>query len=191
MRDYIHNQQPVLYAGVHQAESWGMSLFDEDAGIVLTNETQFGEAVVTDEMGFTTHGTDVVARIKGSGYFYAWTTDGLETMSGIFVPDVEIYNQFERENDAWLLAINVPSDVTAIGDGWFELILARSLLPETHSISVYTFLADSFQIDSITVLDRTFENVFPLAAGATIALGMTLWVVASALRARRELKVKS
>lgn len=39
-------------------------------------------------------------------------------------------------------------------------------------------------LDSITVIDRTYENLFPLAAGVLIAAGMLLWVVLSALWAR-------
>ncbi len=39
--------------------------------------------------------------------------------------------------------------------------------------------------DSITVLDRTFENTFPYIAAIGITLGMTLFVVIAALWERR------
>ncbi len=68
---------------------------------------------------------------------------------------------------------------------WTQTRVWNSLLGETHH--VHLSFDGYFLFDSITVLDRTFENVFPLAAGAAIALGMALWVVASALRARRRL----
>jgi hypothetical protein len=41
-----------------------------------------------------------------------------------------------------------------------------------------------YQFDSITVLDRTAENLFPYIAAVGITLGMTLFVVGSALRER-------
>jgi hypothetical protein len=182
MRDYIHNQHPVLYAGVHQAESWGIRF---NAYLPLNaDDAQFGRLAGTNGTVFTAYGTDIIARVKGSGHFYAYAQAQLRA-SGIFVPDIEIYNQWQRQSDDLLISI-YPSDVTAIGDNWFELTLARSLMPQLYSIDVRSFLSASYQIDSITVLDRTVENVFPLAAGAAIALGMTLWVVASALRARRK-----
>jgi polysaccharide biosynthesis protein PslG len=74
--------------------------------------------------------------------------------------------------------------VVILPDGW-NLTVARGQL--TSALS--TFESDpgeTWVIDSITVLDRTFENIYPLAAGAIIAVGMLLWAIISGLWARRK-----
>ena len=47
-------------------------------------------------------------------------------------------------------------------------------------------MTDEFQFDSITVLDRTYENLYPLASAVVVGVGMLLWVILRALRERRQ-----
>jgi len=56
VQDYITTQDPTLYRGTHQAETWQI-----DGGEIITDETaQFGEAVrFEDGITFDAHGTSV------------------------------------------------------------------------------------------------------------------------------------
>lgn len=45
---------------------------------------------------------------------------------------------------------------------------------------------DNLVFDSITVIDRTYQNIAPLAGGAAVLIGMTLYVIITALRERRK-----
>jgi polysaccharide biosynthesis protein PslG len=66
---------------------------------------------------------------------------------------------------------------------WSELHWPVAALTAQKSTLYLDFTSDH-QFDSITVLDRSFENVFPYIAAIGITLGMTLFVVGSALRER-------
>jgi hypothetical protein len=69
--------------------------------------------------------------------------------------------------------------------GGYRVHFADSLLPQTYHIRIFSSAEDSFRIDSITVLDRTYENLFGPAAALVIGLGMLAWVLVRALRERR------
>lgn len=75
-------------------------------------------------------------------------------------------------------------------DGWYiTRMTGGSFFPTANTVP--TQLGDAatppFIVDSITVLDRTYERLFPLIAGAAIFLGLLLWVIVRALwmRSRR------
>ena len=51
---------------------------------------------------------------------------------------------------------------------------------------IWAFFSGPFEIDSITVIDRTYENLYPLAAALVIGVGMLCWVVGRALYERRQ-----
>jgi hypothetical protein len=69
---------------------------------------------------------------------------------------------------------------------WRSPLVQPTLNAQKQRVS---FIGDSsgtcFEFDSITVIDRTYENVFPYAAAIGIAIGMTLLVIVRALRERR------
>lgn len=65
VKDYITTQDPILYRGTHQAETWQVSKVEGD-GFVRPNDTaRFGEALYVDfGMTFKAHGTSVDVRWK-------------------------------------------------------------------------------------------------------------------------------
>jgi polysaccharide biosynthesis protein PslG len=58
VKEYLTNQTPTLYRGVHQAESWQITR-SSDSEIIAVQEAQLGEAVQTRELSFVFSGTDV------------------------------------------------------------------------------------------------------------------------------------
>lgn len=64
-QDYLTNvrENPVIYRGVHQAESWDISLA-ESAERIAQDAAQFGDAVQTDRLSFTMNGTDAILRLR-------------------------------------------------------------------------------------------------------------------------------
>lgn len=63
VKDYITTQDPILYRGTHQAETWQVSKVEGD-GFIRPDETaRFGEALYLDfGMTFKAHGTHVDVR---------------------------------------------------------------------------------------------------------------------------------
>lgn len=55
--------RPVMYRGVHQAESWEVTL-PESADLILQDSAQFGDTVQTDRLSFTANGTDIILRLR-------------------------------------------------------------------------------------------------------------------------------
>jgi hypothetical protein len=167
MKNYIASQTPVLYPGVHQAESWEV----QTSGEVKTNGMQphFGKDLVASDAEFTIYGTDVGLRWHCSNFDYM--VDGGEV-------------NFLSDSGAGRGLNSLPGKIYS-SDAWREGTIHLSLLPEYHVIKLQ--LAEgAFCLDSITVLDRTFENIFPLVAGAIIAVGMLLWAIISGVWARRK-----
>lgn len=64
-RGYLLNIQenPVLYRGVHQAESWEITLSDT-ATVLAESDADFGEAIQSDLYAFTMHGTSLTIHIQ-------------------------------------------------------------------------------------------------------------------------------
>jgi hypothetical protein len=168
MREYIHNQQPVLYSGVHQAESWGI-VASNDAHLRPIAEAQFDDVLAAQRIDFTVYGTDVIFR------FHDISSLDIHVKG-------QVYNL--REDTAFRQLDNV-AGIIHPGGLWQEVTFHLSPTAETHEFEL-GYPEGSTNLDSITVLDRTVENILPLAAGAAIALAMVLWVVMSALRARRQ-----
>jgi hypothetical protein len=171
MKQYITTQTPVLYPGVHQAEDWRVQ---HNGYVPLTDEegAQFGTALgltvegvereCTKSVLFSAYGTEVSVRVKTE-------------------PDTGILLSIDGRLKIWQQIRHI--------DGWDEYVIHESILPETHQ---YEICADSYgdryligvPLDSITVADRTFQNVAPLVAGVLIFVGMLAYVVVSSLRAR-------
>jgi hypothetical protein len=158
VKDYIGRQQPVLYPGVHQAEDWRINRAAQ-AQVIQADAAQFGQSVRTLEARFTAHGTGVLVRWRGSAAFRV-SMDGQ--------PGAQVFA------------------VSPLPNTWQENTIYQSALPATRTIridGVYDGLP--FEIDSITVIDRTWHNLFPYVAGALIAVSMLILVVIRAMRERR------
>ncbi len=159
MKQYITTQKPVLYAGVHQAEDWAVTKSD-DAEIRQSNEMEFGHILDTKLISFDAHGTNIFIKFAAS-----------DSPPSIYVNNensIYYFDHTSREPQA----------------GWYLSKLASSLLPATYSIRVEGFEDKDFKIDSITVLDRSVQNILPIAASLLGVLIITLYVVISALRER-------
>ncbi len=207
MRDYIHSQPPVLYAGVHQENDWVIAQSNQVA-IWEANDAQFGSAFSMGTLeGFSVYGTDVVIRWRSDEslrvevdstqvWFFMHNTALRRAMRGerLLLSDTTVadkavsYVPLDSDTNRWR-EVHVPLSTYAqihhllISGVHIGLGNQAAVPPPLAPLGGDYFMA-WFMFDSITVLDRTVENVFPLAAGAAIALGMTLWVVASARRAR-------
>ncbi|MCA9896429.1 MAG: hypothetical protein KC615_25785, partial [Anaerolineae bacterium] len=138
MRDYIAGMtaHPVLYRGVHQAESWEITtegeLPDPTLGVKETAEgAQFGEAISTRIVTFTSFGTDTHIRVKAANGVVSVYRDGSDT----------------------------PVDISP-SDDWQDVTLDYSILPEEHSFRVTT-LRNNFLLDSVTVDNRVWWNLLP------------------------------
>jgi hypothetical protein len=162
MKQHITTQEPVLYPGVHQVEHWAVTLPDS-ARLVERPGAQFDRAVQTVEAAFTTYGTEVWLRWRGGGEVLEVLRDGENTLAGGH-------------------CTRPLSD-----DEWHVTVLCSSLLPQRHTFRVVPVAeAEPLYLDSITVLNRTYENVFGPAAALLIGVGMLAWVVFSALRERNK-----
>lgn len=65
MQDFIINQRPVLYQGVHQADQhWAISAAPESV-TVESPAAQFGAATRTTDLDFSAHGTQITIRWQG------------------------------------------------------------------------------------------------------------------------------
>ncbi|MBZ0299772.1 MAG: cellulase family glycosylhydrolase [Anaerolineae bacterium] len=160
MKAYITTQEPVLYPGVYQAEHWAVSVPDA-AQLVERPGAEEDVAVLTTEATFTTYGTAVWLRWRGGGEVLEVERDGENTLAG---------GHCTHE-----LAV----------DEWHLTVLCSSLTPQQHTFHIVPVAEDDpLYLDSITVLDRTYANLYPLLAGVVIGVGMLMWVVFQALRER-------
>jgi hypothetical protein len=175
------NEATVLYAGVHQAEDAAI----ERPGfswVVVSDGAQSGEAIEADVIQFTAYGTDVWIRVR-RGIALSTPEDN---------PDYTAILTSALETDAYTELCDsfsgncAPSTFVAAGeDGWVNMHIAHSAQAEQHSFRLATLLTN-VQLDSITVLDRSFQNQFPNAATVGITLGMTVFVVIAALLERQK-----
>jgi hypothetical protein len=151
----------VLYPGVHQAEDWRITLPD-DAQRVERSGAKLGEAVLTTEATFTTTGTAVWLRWRGGGEVIEVERDGVNTLAGGHCTH------------------------PLADDEWHLTVLCSSLASQRHTFHIVPVVEDDpLYLDTITVLDRTYENLYPLIAGVIIGVGMLVGVVLRALRERR------
>ena len=158
MKQFITTQTPVLYPGVHQAEDWRVKPGD-NTKIVDVDEAEFGKAVEGNEViTFTAYGTDLIVR---------WHIEENKRLAVLGTDENPIK-----------LVLNASSNT------WTESRVPFSFVAKQQFIDFTSQNYVTYTIDSITILDRTFENLFPYIAAIGIALGMTLFVVISALRER-------
>lgn len=155
MREYMQTLTPTLYRGVHQAEShWAIGY---QAGNVRTDPipvtvegAQFDSAVETRFANFTADGTEVTMRWR--------SVDDSAT--------VEIWTDERTRQET----------VTVGADSWQTTTLHTSTLPETLTVAIESDAP--LYIDSITVADRTVQNVFGYALVALIGVsGVVLAVI--------------
>ncbi|RMG87895.1 MAG: hypothetical protein D6712_04745 [Chloroflexi bacterium] len=159
MRDYINNQTPTLYLGVHQAEHWAIK-HHSSARLLDAYLAQLDKAYLTPISEFTFHGTDVWVRWRGAAQPVAVLIDGEPVMR---LP----------QNGDW------PADE----NGWMVYRVFASDLAETHTVRLAS--TAPFMFDSVTVLNQSTRRLIPVVAVAT-ALGIfTLIVLTQALLRRR------
>jgi hypothetical protein len=156
MREYITNLTPTLYIGVHQAEDNWAMTLPDSAEVVEVVGAQFNHVVETTQASFAASGTDVRLRWRGDA-----------------VPNLEINGRS-----------SAPISVYIAEDGWNTMLLYQSLNPQITSVRVTSNVP--FQLDSVTVYDRTATNVYPLIGGIVAVVSIGLYVVASALCARKQ-----
>lgn len=70
-------------------------------------------------------------------------------------------------------------------NAWQRVLLAQSLLPQTHELRLAAADGERLAVDSITVSERAWASLYGLLAAALIATLMLLWVVSDALRQRQ------
>jgi polysaccharide biosynthesis protein PslG len=189
MKQFITTQTPVLFPGVHQAEDWRVKLPD-DAKVVDVEGAEFKKAVeykddIFKDIGkpteFENKSKSIEFKATGTEVKLKFMTDQ-RTILYISVDGIPIRNPDEKYYTRY-------SHFYSPDHQWSEISLHSSLTSETHDFVIKMgfvwsgYMDASF--DSITVVDRTFENVYPYAAGVAIAVGMTLFVLVSALRERR------
>ncbi len=154
MRDYISNLTPTLYPGVHQADDHWAITLPESAAVIHADDAQFSRAVQTREVTFAAQGTDIMVRWRGGE------------------PP-----RLERDGIA-----SQPARIVSADGGWNTMRVHQSAVSQPVSIRL---LADTpFEIDSITVYDRTLTNLYPLIAGGIALAGIFAGVIIGGLRQR-------
>lgn len=161
MKNFITTQTPVLYPGVHQAEDWRINLSPEAIDVRSIEGAQFGRSWLVPMFNVHVQATDIVLR---------WRNDA---SGGLSIYKIEA-------NELELIKEIAPTEHS----DWIESIISLSPTTQGHIIGIFPNGNETFLIDSITVLDRSFQNIFPYLAAVGITLGMTLFVVISALRER-------
>jgi hypothetical protein len=167
MKQYITSQQPVLYPGMHQAESWQIQ--GESDGPKIIDEAEFGKTSLIHKVAFTVYGTDIKIKWKGAISPEA-SIDGQH----VLLSDANAFEPYEKMQGRIHML-----------DPWQTVFVHLSNTATFHNIQDFGFPEGDIALDSITVIDRTYENVFPYAAAIGIAIGMTLLVIVRALRERR------
>lgn len=161
MKQYMAEEQPVLYPGIHQAEDWRVHVNGERT-LVDFPGAEFGKVLQAGEISFTVYGTGVVLFWRGGG----------ETL----------YVEIDGENIVAGGQCNHP----LADDELHFTAFCLGLTAGEHTFRITPVVPDEpLIIDSIAVLDRTFENVAPLAGGALAVLIVAGIAVVSGLRERR------
>lgn len=124
LSEYLNEQleNPVLYRGVHQAESWQITA--EDSQLVEIEEAQFDEAVETLTAEFTASGTDVLVRWQDNGDGVAVLIDGEPSktiLSGAGWSQATIHSTQSTETHTIRLAAFAPfqlDSITVVDNTW-------------------------------------------------------------------------
>ena len=128
VRDYIHQQRPILHRGVHQAETWQIQ---SGKDMIADDSARFGQAArFEDGLAFWAHGTAVEIRWR-SDEGAAWRTERrglsmtlaetawIEFGAGpIIVDEVTVYD----------LSLNRLAPLTALGFAALGLLLGTTAL---------------------------------------------------------------
>ncbi|QPC83436.1 hypothetical protein G4Y79_03370 [Phototrophicus methaneseepsis] len=157
MKAYITERMaaPVLYQGVHQAESWEIETHtdieassEDTAGTLLeVADAQFGTAIEAYEVAFSAYGTQVQMRIQVP------LEDVLVYVDGAQVRSVESQ------------------------DNWRTVILSQNVLPREHHYRLVAMRED-FLLDSILVENNAFWNILPFvitAFGILLTIGAFIY----------------
>jgi hypothetical protein len=162
-----------LRPGVYQAEV-DLILLPNEAETLPVDGAALDEAVITPHLSFDAYGTDLLVRWRAGAALYA--TDCLSQSGG---------QEYLAVSDDWQLSTvhlslwaRFHPGITLSGTAdyvWIDPERGCVFDPNT---------ASTLTLDTIQVLDRTLEHLFPLAAALLIAVGMTLWVIRSARRGR-------
>jgi hypothetical protein len=169
MKDYIRNRPPILYPGVYQAEHWAIGRAD-GARIVAMDDAQFGEAVETTQLSMQLNcavGDEVVIR---------WRGENLEVGKPI---DFGSFLQDEPH-----------SDPPIERNGWNLTRVTYDLYPpcgKSHNTRLLSLDSDTpIIIDSITLVDRTFEVwIYPILVIGLVSAGMLILSLVNGVEIRR------
>ena len=123
------------------------------------------------------------------------TVDG--AVGGQAVRTESIGYVFYSHHDLWVRWRNetpLPDEAnmmfTTLGDdGWYTTRMpAPEIFPAGHTVPTQLGDADTppFLIDSITVIDRTYQRLYPPLAGVIIGVGTLVLVILRALHERRQ-----
>ncbi len=161
LKTYIASTPPMLYHGVHQAESWAIQPA-ADALLVSQQDAQFGEALQTSHASFTFSGTDLIVRWTGAfEHNLAISIDGGSPQT-VSAPARLIQATYPQPED------------------WQEVVAYQSFTAETHTVELS---ADApFYLDSVTVYDRAAAHITPplvvigaLGLLALLGIVVALW----------------
>ncbi len=168
MKQYATTHQPVLYAGVHQAEDWAIDL-GADAHSDALDGAQFGKAAFTSNAIFRTQATDLIVR---------WRSDTAANMGVSWAA---------LDADGNLVSPPIVNEVIKAEPGLWNKTHIRLPSAAPHLVILDFAVDDGITegiLDSILLADRTFQNRFPYAAGVLMVIGMLVLVVVRALRER-------
>ncbi len=176
--DVSYSGVPKLYPGVHQENNWAIRDMGQRPVFVDVADAQFGQAAEVNTPLFVVRGTDVLVRWRGEGQLdaleAAWSDPFALTEGTLSISNTD-------EQDGWRHG---------------HITFLNQTLPQPVSIVVWASTDDglvpsgetTWLLDSITVLDRTYEHLFGPVAAGLIGLGMLAWVLVSALRERQKIK---
>jgi hypothetical protein len=167
MKDYIHNQTPTLYPGVHQAEDWRVTRVN--VNVVEAEGAQLGKAAevkANSAIFICAYGTDVILRWRETDSPNGTSQWEQSSASSSIFPKIHQLVALTSPGD---LGMSFPGGPSTCANAEQAVGFERPIL-----------------LDSITAIDRTFQNLYPLVAVGIGMLGVLLWVVVSAWRERRQ-----
>ncbi len=199
---FAQDQNTTLMPGVYQAEDSRVKLPD-DAKVVNAGGAEFGKAVKAKTVDAVVNGTDVILRWKSASIVVLRYDNNLLIFPETYLAlplsvggPVRAITFGSSDSHRNFIVIS-PHSMRVDKNGWVnalihlgtvsrqtEIQLADTVEHRTSNFPVGLLYGSSW-VDSITVVDRTFENVYPYTAAVAIGVGMLLFVVISALRERR------
>ena len=169
---HAQDDSTILYPGTYQAED---ARINTDAKIVEAEGADGGQAVDTTYLGFDHQGSDFIVKWQGESPI-------IDGDCGIILP-----RNTPVTADGWRYSHFSSLIAVLSGKDYFHmhtLSNANKIGSENPCLWLGSRSDETIRIDSITIIDRTFERSFPFIAAVGITLGMTLFVVITALRER-------